>query len=213
MDSSVLVFLFFENSTDSRGHPLSSRRHFYESYGSTKCCNISFWTVLRERQQASRTVKRSEKKLKELLVQVEDERRTAEQHKDQVGCILISSEGRGLIRARAALPSKWSFILMFCLSAGGQTEQPNASAETSAWGVGGGGDPSQRLPQEAAEGPGRCYWGGRCHEPGSQHSEEQAEVRTFLFIYQIRTSSFCAIFTVIASVQHLRLPLFFLPYF
>lgn len=36
--------------------------------------------------------------------------------------------------------------LSAALSAGGQTEQPNASAETSARGGGGGGDPSQRLP-------------------------------------------------------------------
>uniref|UniRef100_H3D9D5 Myosin-9 n=1 Tax=Tetraodon nigroviridis TaxID=99883 RepID=H3D9D5_TETNG len=40
-------------------------------------------TGLRERQQASRTVRRSEKKLKELLIQVEDERRNSEQYKDQ----------------------------------------------------------------------------------------------------------------------------------
>uniref|UniRef100_A0A8C6LDP7 Myosin-9 n=4 Tax=Nothobranchius TaxID=28779 RepID=A0A8C6LDP7_NOTFU len=38
----------------------------------------------KERQQASRLVKRTEKKLKEVLLQVDDERRNAEQYKDQV---------------------------------------------------------------------------------------------------------------------------------
>ncbi|XP_077574335.1 myosin-9-like [Stigmatopora nigra] len=37
----------------------------------------------KERQQASRLVRRTEKKLKETLLQVEDERRSAEQYKDQ----------------------------------------------------------------------------------------------------------------------------------
>ncbi|XP_077426450.1 myosin-9-like isoform X1 [Vanacampus margaritifer] len=37
----------------------------------------------KERQQASRLVRRTEKKLKEVMLQVEDERRTAEQFKDQ----------------------------------------------------------------------------------------------------------------------------------
>ena len=37
----------------------------------------------KERQAASKQVRRTEKKLKEVLLQVEDERRTAEQFKDQ----------------------------------------------------------------------------------------------------------------------------------
>lgn len=42
-----------------------------------RCC--------RERQQASKTVRRVEKKMKEVSMQVEDERRNTEQYKDQVG--------------------------------------------------------------------------------------------------------------------------------
>lgn len=38
----------------------------------------------RERQAASKQVRRTEKKLKDVVLQVEDERRNAEQYKDQV---------------------------------------------------------------------------------------------------------------------------------
>lgn len=55
--------------------------------GFTKCCFVPFETVLRERQQASRMVRRTEKKMKELVLQVEDERRNTEQYKDQVRSI------------------------------------------------------------------------------------------------------------------------------
>ncbi|CAG13663.1 unnamed protein product, partial [Tetraodon nigroviridis] len=37
----------------------------------------------RERQVATKLVRRTEKKLKEVILQVDDERRNAEQHKDQ----------------------------------------------------------------------------------------------------------------------------------
>lgn len=40
--------------------------------------------VFRERQQASKLVRRTEKKLKEVILQVDDERRNTEQYKDQV---------------------------------------------------------------------------------------------------------------------------------
>lgn len=73
------------------------------------------------------------------------------QYKDQVGAILGSSGGAALETCGELLS-----IQRRRLSAGGQTEQPDASAEASAGGGGGGGDPSQRLPQEAAEGAGRC---------------------------------------------------------
>lgn len=46
-------------------------------------CNISL-VYCRERQQASRLTRRTEKKLKEVLVQIEDERRNMDQYKDQV---------------------------------------------------------------------------------------------------------------------------------
>nr|BAN82211.1 hypothetical protein [Ovophis okinavensis] len=41
-------------------------------------------TETKERQAASKQVRRTEKKLKDVMLQVEDERRNAEQHKDQV---------------------------------------------------------------------------------------------------------------------------------
>lgn len=40
--------------------------------------------LLRERAAANKSVRRSEKKLKEVLMQVEDERRHADQYKEQV---------------------------------------------------------------------------------------------------------------------------------
>lgn len=48
---------------------------------------VSFSARFRERQQASRLARRTEKKLKEVLLQVEDERRNADQFKDQVRLI------------------------------------------------------------------------------------------------------------------------------
>ena len=48
-----------------------------------------FSSVLRERQQSSRLVRRAEKKLKEVLLQVEDERRNTEQYKAEVGPLCI----------------------------------------------------------------------------------------------------------------------------
>ena len=44
--------------------------------------------VCRERQQASKLVRRTEKKLKEVILQVDDERRNTEQYKDQV-CVCV----------------------------------------------------------------------------------------------------------------------------
>lgn len=48
---------------------------------------ICFCTHSRERQQASRLVRRTEKKLKEVMLQVDDERRNTDQFKDQVSPI------------------------------------------------------------------------------------------------------------------------------
>lgn len=47
-------------------------------------CNFLY----RERQAASKQVRRTEKKLKDVVLQVEDERRNAEQYKDQVCAVL-----------------------------------------------------------------------------------------------------------------------------
>lgn len=49
---------------------------------------LAFAAYFRERQQASRLTKRSEKKLKETVLQIEEERRNTEQFKDQVTLIL-----------------------------------------------------------------------------------------------------------------------------
>lgn len=57
----------------------------------------------RERQAACKQVRRAEKKLKDVLLQVDDERRNAEQFKDQV-CVRACAGPRGLGR----LP-RWSF--------------------------------------------------------------------------------------------------------
>lgn len=50
---------------------------------------------LRERQTATKLVRRSEKKLKEVILQVDDERRNTEQYKDQVrvSIFTVNSEG------------------------------------------------------------------------------------------------------------------------
>lgn len=45
---------------------------------------MHFSNRFRERQQASRLARRTEKKLKEVMLQVDDERRNTEQYKDQV---------------------------------------------------------------------------------------------------------------------------------
>lgn len=48
---------------------------------------FAFSAFFRERHQASRLARRTEKKLKEVLLQVEDERRNTDQYKDQVSLI------------------------------------------------------------------------------------------------------------------------------
>lgn len=58
--------------------------------------SVSISLLPRERQAASKQVRRTEKKLKDVLLQVEDERRNAEQFKDQV-CAL---QGLGSVCAQ-----------------------------------------------------------------------------------------------------------------
>lgn len=50
----------------------------------------------RERQAACKQVRRAEKKLKDVLLQVDDERRNAEQFKDQV-CVHTERWGPGTV--------------------------------------------------------------------------------------------------------------------
>lgn len=51
--------------------------------------------LCRERQAASKQVRRAEKKLKDILLQVDDERRNAEQFKDQVRICSIGESSGG----------------------------------------------------------------------------------------------------------------------
>lgn len=56
--------------------------------------SVTISVLSRERQAASKQVRRTEKKLKDVLLQVEDERRNAEQFKDQV-CAQAEPRFRG----------------------------------------------------------------------------------------------------------------------
>lgn len=46
-------------------------------------------TFYRDKQNTAKAVRQKEKKLKDVLIQVEDERKQAEQYKDQVSCWFI----------------------------------------------------------------------------------------------------------------------------
>ena len=48
------------------------------------CNGRIFLFLFRERNAAFKQVRRSDKKVKELMMQIEDERRQADQHKEQV---------------------------------------------------------------------------------------------------------------------------------
>ncbi|KTG34454.1 hypothetical protein cypCar_00032175, partial [Cyprinus carpio] len=47
-------------------------------------CHLSLFSLPRERAMASKLVRKTEKKLKEVLIQVEDERRHADQYREQL---------------------------------------------------------------------------------------------------------------------------------
>lgn len=75
--------------------------------------------VFRERQAASKQVRRAEKKLKDILLQVDDERRNAEQFKDQVGTVTCSvcesSGGQAFPSSTKAFTILWiSRLLCHC---------------------------------------------------------------------------------------------------
>lgn len=71
--------------------------------------------VFRERQAASKQVRRAEKKLKDVLLQVDDERRNAEQFKDQVGTVTCSvcesSRGQAFPFMTKAFTVLWNSLL------------------------------------------------------------------------------------------------------
>lgn len=74
--------------------------------------------LFRERQAASKQVRRAEKKLKDILLQVDDERRNAEQLKDQVGtvtCSVCESSGRQVFPSMTkAFTILWISLLRHC---------------------------------------------------------------------------------------------------
>lgn len=54
-----------------------------EGAGGVKC-SVVIYMLCRERQVTSKNLRQKEKKLKDLSIQVEDERKQAQQYKDQV---------------------------------------------------------------------------------------------------------------------------------
>lgn len=99
------------------------------------------------------------------MLQVDDERRNTEQFKDQVLVSFHFELKREMSQCHVSYSLFVALVpaLMFLksnplpFSAGGEGKRPNASAEASARGDGGGTDESQHLPQEAAEGAGGCH--------------------------------------------------------
>uniref|UniRef100_A0A8D2A8K0 Myosin-9 n=1 Tax=Sus scrofa TaxID=9823 RepID=A0A8D2A8K0_PIG len=120
----------------------------------------------KERQAACKQVRRAEKKLKDVLLQVDDERRNAEQYKDQVSGWggRAPAPQRGRARRATGLRSPDPRPPP-CISAGGQGVHPPEAAQAAAGGGRGGGPAGQRLPPEAAARARRCHGDRRCHEP------------------------------------------------
>lgn len=55
-------------------------------------CSVVMFTLCRERQVTSKNLRQKEKKLKDLSIQVEDERKQAQQYKDQVTLIYTGAK-------------------------------------------------------------------------------------------------------------------------
>lgn len=68
-----------------------------QTFHISKCCTV----ICREKQAAAKTLRQKDKKLKDALLQVEDERKQAEQYKDQVSdCIVrVLVWGTGIFRS------------------------------------------------------------------------------------------------------------------
>ncbi len=149
--------------------------------------------VFRERQQASKLVRRSEKRLKEVILQVDDERRNTEQFKDQV---MLATQPCPPYRPRSKV-SEVNGCLW--LAAVWEAEQPHEAAEAAAGGDRGGGAESKRQPQEApARARGR-HRVRRLHEPRGQQPEEQAQVRQSSW-----SSAEITLFIIYISVLHIH---------
>lgn len=99
---------------------------------------------------------------------MEDERKQAQQYKDQVG-----GKEAGMRTARLRPPC--SRLLLFP-SAGGKGQREGEAAEASAGGGGGGGAAGGCRSQEAAEGAGGGERGQRRAEQGGGFPQEQTQV-------------------------------------
>lgn len=96
-------------------------------------------------------MRQKDKKLKDLIMQVEDERKQGEQYKDQV-----RSLNAPMLKHRCAFSCvhrQERNISSIC-SPGGQVKHPHEAAEAAAGGVGGGVSARYSRPQEAAAGAG-----------------------------------------------------------
>ena len=109
-------------------------------------------------------------------MQVEDERRHADQYKEQV----LRNESQSVFSLREGKPANHqplsvSACFPMCPS-DGESQLSHEAAEASAGGGGGGGDPRQRRPQEAAAGAGRRHGGQRGAHPGGHLPQEPPPV-------------------------------------
>lgn len=156
-------------------------------------------SLLRERQQSTKQVRRVEKKLKEVLLQVDDERRSSDQYKNEVGrsgnlSILCKEKGgwcmvKIWVNILQNLPflvllkranvgyNKWTFLNELI---DWEAEHSYKAVEEAAGGGRRGGDSSERFTQETAERAGRCHWICWCYEPRGQHPKDQTQVCTLV---------------------------------
>lgn len=113
----------------------------------------------RDKQAAAKSMRQKDKKLKDLIMQVEDERKQAEQYKDQVPSLIIrhlAAVGREDVLGsnRGAVGC---FVFSPRLLLGGEVEYAHEAAEEAAGGVGGRVSASHGRPQEVAAGAGRSH--------------------------------------------------------
>lgn len=107
------------------------------------------------------------------MMQVEDERRHADQYKEQV---------RTHRKWLAFAPSAFTLLVLYNFSpsicaSDGEGELSHEAAEASIGGGGGGGHQSKCRSQEAAEGAGRCHRGQRGSHPRGHLTEEPPQVQ------------------------------------
>lgn len=121
----------------------------------------SFRCCLRDKQVAAKSLRQKDKKLKDLIMQVEDERKQAEQYKDQVPSLIILrlSAADGWVDVWCTGTNRlgvccWSTV---SLSPGREVKHPHEAAEEAPGGVRGGVPESHSCPQEIAAGVGRGH--------------------------------------------------------